>query len=154
MVDVRMHDDYAPSVADWIVILSISTRLICEKVRERATKEISARLGEVDPFELIGLAVKHDVEKWLKPAYRRIVVRQKLITHRESLKVPIHMVVMLMRAREQYWKIEQYYYPCQAVIDGIVCPRGSPDATIDSEIEVMKSAFVETDSPEPEDEDS
>jgi hypothetical protein len=141
MVNVRMHDDYAPSVADWIVMLSISTRLICEKVRKRATKEISARAREVDPFELIKLAVKHDVEKWLKPAYRRIVVRSDPITHQEALKLPIHMAVMVMRAREKYWKKTTGGY--QSTIDGIVCPLGSPDAIIDSEIKVMESAFVE-----------
>jgi hypothetical protein len=145
MVNARMHDDYAPSVADWIVILSISTRLICEKVRERATKEISTRASEVDPFELIKLAVKHDVEKWLKPAYRRIVVRSDPITHQEALKVPIHMAVMVMRAREKYWKKTGpgYHYQNSQTIDGIVCPWGSPDAIIDSEIRVMESAFVE-----------
>jgi hypothetical protein len=103
-----MHDDYAPSLSDWIALLSISTRLIFEKVRERAIKEITTRLDQVDPFELIGLAFKYDVEKWLKPAYRRIVTRNDLITHQEALKVPFPMAVMLMRARERYWKIPVY----------------------------------------------
>ncbi|KAH9996245.1 hypothetical protein BJV77DRAFT_960655 [Russula vinacea] len=99
-----MHDDYVPSLTDWIALLSISTRLIFDKVRARAIKEITARLDQVDPFELIGLAVKYDVEEWLKPAYRRIVTRNNLITHQEALKVPFSMAVMLMRAREQYWR--------------------------------------------------
>ena len=99
-----MHDDYTATLTDWIAILSISTRLIFEKVRSRAIKEITARLDEVEAFELIGLAVKYDVEQWLKPAYRRIVTRSSLITHAEALKVPIPMTVMLMRSREQYWK--------------------------------------------------
>ncbi|KAF8491837.1 hypothetical protein F5888DRAFT_1619535 [Russula emetica] len=50
-----MHDDYTPSLTDWIAMLSISTRLIFEKVRERAIKEITARLDEIEAFELIGL---------------------------------------------------------------------------------------------------
>ena len=103
-MDVRMHNDYAPSMADWISLLSISTRLIFEKVRERAIKEITARLDQVDPFELIGLAVKYDVEQWLKHAYRRIVTRNDLITYQEALKISLSMAIMLMRAREQYWK--------------------------------------------------
>ena len=63
----RMHD--VASLTDWIAILSISTRLIFEKVRERAIKEITAQLDQVEPFDLIGLAIKFDVEQWLKPAY-------------------------------------------------------------------------------------
>ena len=99
-----MHDDYTPSQTDWKAMLSISTRLIFERVRERAIKEITARLDEIEPFELIQLAIMYDVEQWLKPAYRRIVTRSNLITHAEALKVPFHMAVMLMRSREQYWK--------------------------------------------------
>jgi hypothetical protein len=72
-----MHDDYKPTVTDWIAMLSISTRLNFPKVRERAIKEITARLEEIDPFDLIGLAVKYDVQQWLMPAYRRIVTRNQ-----------------------------------------------------------------------------
>ena len=175
MVNFRMHDDYAPSLADWIALLSISTRLIFEKVRERAIKEITARLDQVDPFELIGLAVKYDAEQWLKPAYRQIVTRNDLITHQEALNVPFPMAVMLMRAREQYWKNpahnHQYHYaqpdeyedeevleyaPAAPVNhyaqpgNGPVWPRGPPDSIIDSEISVMELASVETDPPKTE----
>ena len=144
MVNFRMHDDYTPSLTDLIALLSISTRLIFDKVRERAIKEITARLDQVDPFELIGVAVKYDVEKWLKPAYCRIVTRNNLITHQEALKVPFSMAVMLMRAREQYWRdyTHQNRYLGQGV-GGTVWPRGSPDSIIDLEIRVMELGSVE-----------
>jgi len=140
-----MHDDYAPSLTDWIAMLSISTRMIFEKVRERAIKEITAHLDQVEAFELIGLAIKYDVEQWLKPAYRGIVTRSSLITHEEALKVPFPMAVMLMRSREQYWKASN---PHQSQYGNTLCagntasganwPRGSPDSVIDSEIRVME----------------
>jgi hypothetical protein len=140
-----MHDDYTPSLTDWIAMLSISTRLIFEKVRKRAIKEITAHLDEIEPFELIGLAVKYDVEKWLKPAYRRIVTRSNLITHQEALKVPFPMAVMLMRSREQYWKDYATHRPqVQQQWNTGVWPRGSPDTMIDSEIRVMELASVDT----------
>ena len=99
-----MHDDYGPAVDDWIAMLSISTRLTFPRVRERAIKEITSRLEEIDPFDLIGLAVKYDVQQWLKPAYRIIVTRNNLITHAEAGKIAFPMAVMLMRSREQHWK--------------------------------------------------
>ena len=136
-----MHDDYLPSLADWIAMLSISTRLLFEKLRERAIKEITKRMDQVDPFELIGLAVKYDVEQWLKPAYRRIVTRNELVTHQEALKVPFHMTVMLMRSREQYWK--DYTHPNRYPQPAGAWPRGSPDSIIDSEIRVMDLANVQ-----------
>jgi len=126
-----MHDDYKPTVADWIAMLSISTRLIFQKVRERAIKEITALLNEIDPFDLIGLAVKHDVEQWLMPTYRRIVTRANLITHGEAQKIPFSIAVMLMRSREQHWK------------DNRTTPRSifgtdlSVDGIINSEVALM-----------------
>jgi hypothetical protein len=141
-MNVRMHDDYTPSLTDWIAMLSISTRLIFEKVRERAIKEITARLDEIEAFELIGLAVKYDVEKWLKHAYRRIVTRSNLITHQEALKVPFPMAVMLMRSREQYWNVA--HGRTQWETGGNVWPRGSPDSTIDSEIIIMRLSSIDT----------
>jgi hypothetical protein len=122
-----MHDDYAASLADWIAMLSISNRLFFHKVRIRAIKEITANLDQVEPFELIGLAVQCDVKKWLKPAYRKIVTRNDLISHQEALKVPFPMTAMLMRSREQYWKL-----------------RGSPDSILGSEIRVMEKASGQT----------
>ena len=99
-----MHDDYGPAVDDWIAMLSISTRLTFPRVRERAIKEITSRLEEIDPFDLIGVAVKYDVQQWLKPAYRTIVTRKNLVTHTEAGKIAFPMAVMLMRSREQHWK--------------------------------------------------
>ena len=149
MVNVRMHDDYVASLADWIAMLSISTRLLFEKLRARAIKEITTRLNQADPFELIGLATKYDVEQWLKPAYRRIVARTQLITHQEAIKIPFHMAIMLMRSREQYWKNNGedfgYHYNYSHNADGTTSwPHGHPDPTLDREIEVMDIASVET----------
>ena len=129
-----MHDDYVASLTDWITILSISTRLIFEKVRGRAIKEITAQLDQVEPFDLIGLAIKFDVEQWLKPAYRRIVTRSNLITHAEAAKVPFPMAVMLMRSREQFWKNNANN---PHVYRGGSYTTTSPDPIIDAEIRLM-----------------
>ena len=133
-LNFRMHDDYVASLTDWIAILSISTRLIFEKVRERAIKEITAQLDQIEPFELIELAIKFDVEQWLKPAYRRIVTRTNLITHAEAAKVPFPMAVMLMRSREQFWK-NNVNNP--HVYRGGSYTTMSPDPIIDAEIRLM-----------------
>ena len=98
-----MHDDNSLTLNDWIAILSISSRFIFDRIRERAIKEIATHPDQINPFELIGLAIKHDVQQWLKPAYEKAVTRTDLISHAEALKVPSPIVVMLMRSREQYW---------------------------------------------------
>jgi len=140
-----MHDDYFASLSEWIAILSISTRLLFQKVRERAIKEITKLLDQVEAFELIGLAIKFDVEQWLKPAYRRIVTRSNLITHAEAAKVSFAMAVMLMRSREQYWR-DSRHSPPQANFRGgfaAVQTSISPDPIIDSELRLMVSGPTE-----------
>jgi len=146
-----MHDDYVVTLADWLAILSISTRWIFEKVRERAIKEITARLDKVEAFEIIRLAIKYDVEQWFKPAYRRIVTRAELITYAESVKIPAHMTIMLTRSREQYWKyyndnqprIQQpqsslFGQPSPIQQPGIQIQNvNDPDAIIEAEIRLM-----------------
>ncbi|SRR6266702_4947201 len=142
-----MHDDYRPTVPDWIAMLSISTRLNFPKVRERAIKEITAHLEEIDPFDLIGLAVKYDVQQWLKPAYRRIVTRTNLITHAEAEKIPFPMAVMLMRSREQHWK--DYNSRRQNQGFHTIPPdlRITADHIIDSEVRLMDQVSREPATP-------
>ena len=137
-LNIRMHDDYVATLADWVAMLSISTRFMFEKVRERAIKEITARLDKVEAFELIRLAIKFDVEQWLKPAYRRIVTRNELITRAESVKIPAHVTMMLTRSREQYWKNYSYNQ-----YQGVQNP-GNPDAIIEAEIRLMAAESAET----------
>ena len=138
-----MHDDYRPAVTDWIAMLTVSTRLIFPKVRERAIKEITSRLEEIDPFDLISLAVKYDVQQWLKPAYRRIVTRANLITHTEAEKVPFPMAVMLMRSREQHWKDYNSRHLAQPYYSTPPDPRLAADHIIDSEVGLMNQVSRE-----------
>ena len=99
-----MHDGYRPAVDDWIAMLSISTCLTFPRVRKHAISELTSHLEETNPFDLIGLAVKYDVQQWLKPTYRRIVTRREFRTHAEAEKISFPMAVMLMHSREQHWK--------------------------------------------------
>jgi hypothetical protein len=143
-----MHDDYKASLTDWIAMLSIVTRFIFEKVRQRVIKEITLLMDEIEPFELIRLAIKYDVEAWLKPAYCRIVKRNSLMTHAEALKVPFPMAVMLMRSREQYWKNSG---PSNSGVFGASAvstpgrPSPGPESNIiDSEVKFMELGSKES----------
>ena len=127
-----MHNDYVATLADWVAMLSISTRLMFEKVRERAIKEITPRLGKIEAFEVMRLAIKFDVEQWLKHSYRRLVTRAELITHAESAKIPVHVIMMLTRSREQYWKNNNNNNN-----PGRNQSQNDPDAIIEAEIRLM-----------------
>lgn len=130
-----MHDDYIATVDDWIAILSISTRLVFPKVRNRAIKQLTPRLEQIDPFDLICLAVKYDVHEWLKPTYRRIVTRVIQIAYEETEKIPSLLVIMLMRLREQYWRYSGSLRPQNRQVDLL----------IDAEISLMDQVSRELD---------
>ena len=134
-LDIRMHDDYVATLADWVAMLSISTRLMFEKVRKRAIKEITPRLDKIETFELIRLAIKFDVEQWLKHSYRRLVTRAEPITHAESAKIPVHVIIMLTRSREQYWRNNNNNSRNHSQSD--------PDAIIEAEIRLIAAEYAD-----------
>ncbi|THH19336.1 hypothetical protein EW146_g1808 [Bondarzewia mesenterica] len=95
-----MHDDYKASLEVWLAMLSISTRLLFDKIRQRAIKEITAQLDRMDPINLILLATEHDVPQWLQPAYERLVSRAEPLSHAEAKTLDLPTAMMLMRSRE------------------------------------------------------
>ncbi|KAI0251869.1 hypothetical protein BJV78DRAFT_1207337 [Lactifluus subvellereus] len=130
-----MHSTYSPTLADWMELLSISTRLLFDTVCARAIQEITSRMNEAPPFDLIALASKHDVKKWLKPAYQKVVMRTDLITEAEARKIPFPIAVMLTRSRERYrcqqnQQKKSHYTHHSSTVDGI----------LDSEIKIMEQA--------------
>ena len=133
LITSSMHSTYRPTVVDWMELLSISTRFLFDTVSARAIQEITSRMDEASPFDLIVVALKHSVKQWLKPAYRKIMTRCDLITEAEAHKVPFSIVIMLTRSREryhcrpQYQKGKNYNFP-------------SVDEILDSEIMTMEQA--------------
>ncbi|KAI0922750.1 hypothetical protein AcV5_009643 [Taiwanofungus camphoratus] len=95
-----MHDDYKPDLSQWVNILSISTRFICDKVRERAILEIDRHRPRIDPVEKIVLANKHSIPKWLTPSYEAICQRAHPLEIAEAEKLGLVTTVLLARARE------------------------------------------------------
>ncbi|KAI0258560.1 hypothetical protein BC834DRAFT_835270 [Gloeopeniophorella convolvens] len=136
-----MHSDYKPTIDDWLSILSISTRFIFDKVREKAIAEITARLNDLDPFELIAGAEKYNIDQWLMPAYRRIVLRSALVSEREALNIPLSTSIMLMRSRERFWK-QYYHYQYSDTYDGTIS-HPEVDPIIDEQIRAMRSSKIQ-----------
>lgn len=128
-----MHDDYVAAVGDWIAMLAISTRLVFPKVRKRAIKQLTPCLEQINPFDVICLAIKYDVQEWLKPTYRRIVTRAIQIAYEEAEKIPSLVAIMLMRMREQYWRSSSS------------TPYRQVESLIDAEISLMDRVSREPD---------
>jgi hypothetical protein len=127
-----MHSTYRPNVVDWMELLSISTRFLFDTVSARAIQEITSRMDEASPFDLIAVALKHSVKKWLKPAYQRVVTGSDLITEAEARKVPLSVVIMLTRSRERYH--------CRQPQKGRLFSSSFVDDILDGEIKTMEQA--------------
>ena len=70
-----MHDDFCLSLAEWVFILSISSRYDMDKLRQRAIRQIISHRPRIDPVEKIVLAEKHNIPDWLAPAYASLCQR-------------------------------------------------------------------------------
>ncbi|CCL99367.1 uncharacterized protein FIBRA_01385 [Fibroporia radiculosa] len=89
------------SIDEWVAILSISSRFLFDRIRERAIREIATYAPPLDPVERIFLATKHDIPQWLRPAYMDLCIRPESLTEEEAQKLGLPTVVRLARAREQ-----------------------------------------------------
>lgn len=95
-----MFDDCGVTLPQWIDILSISTRYVCDKLRARAIKEIHDHRPRIDPVEKIALAVEYNVPDWLAPSYAAVCQRALPINRMEGYKLGLETTILLARARE------------------------------------------------------
>ena len=95
-----MHDYCGLTLQQWIGILSASTRLECDKIRERAIQEIHQHRPRIDPIEKIALAQKYDVQEWYTPSYAAICQRPQPLNPEEGMKLGLTTAILLAQARE------------------------------------------------------
>ncbi|KAI0031774.1 hypothetical protein K488DRAFT_37766, partial [Vararia minispora EC-137] len=95
-----MYADHSPTIEAWINLLSIAHRLLFDRARARAIKEITMLQDSMDPFLLIQLSHKYDVREWILPASIRIAERPGLLEVKEMASIPIDLAVLVSRSRE------------------------------------------------------
>jgi hypothetical protein len=95
-----MHDDFCLSLAEWIFILSISSRYDMDKLRQRAIRQIISHRPRIDHVEKIVLAEKHNIPDWLAPAYASLCQRANPLEEWEAERLGMGVTVKLARARE------------------------------------------------------
>jgi len=118
-----MHEDYDPTLDEWVALLSISTRFGMEKIRQRAIYQIDDEEFEVDPIEKILLANSYDIEGWHAPAYAALCQRAKPLEVWEAEKLGLITAVKLAQVREEIRESALASHP----------PRAEPDTAISCE---------------------
>ncbi|KAF7313281.1 BTB domain-containing protein [Mycena kentingensis (nom. inval.)] len=102
-----MYRQNSFSLAQWITLLSISTRLRFDLLREHAIQaiedlEFNTNAETLDPIEKIVLATKYHVPVWLAPAYISLCRRPHALSEWEAEKIGLGATVRVAKAREVY----------------------------------------------------
>jgi len=95
-------EDTALTQENWIDLLAITTRYLCDKIQKRAIKELERSQPPMDPVKKIVLAIKYDVLGWLKDAYVLLCKRQEPLEEFEAEQLGIPITVKVGKARERY----------------------------------------------------
>ena len=90
---------YAP-LDSWVAMLSIATRFLFDDIRQRAIKEVTAQLKNLDAVEVIVLAYKFDIHQWLESALTRVVERDEVLSDADAARIPLTDVMLITRCRE------------------------------------------------------
>ena len=99
-----MYDDYKPSTAEWMDLLSIANTYGLKRVYRRAVAEIEDIDVTVDPVKRVLAAKKLNIKKWLAPAYAALCTRTDSIKASEAEELGIYTFVSLVTARESLYR--------------------------------------------------
>ena len=103
-----MYDDYKPSTAEWMDLLSIANTYGLKRVYRRAVAEIEDIDVTNDPVSRVLMAKQLNIKKWLAPAYVALCTRTDHIKASEAEKLGIYTFVTLVAARESLYRDSQW----------------------------------------------
>ncbi|KAJ6457746.1 hypothetical protein C8R47DRAFT_1246932, partial [Mycena vitilis] len=73
-------------LSQWIILLSISTRLGFDLLRAQAIQSIEESPTAFDPIDKLVLAIKYNIPEWLAPAYTALCQRNNCLEEWEAEK--------------------------------------------------------------------
>ena len=99
-----MYDDYKPSTAEWMDLLSIANTYGLKRVYRHAVAKIEDIDVTDDPVNRVIVAKQLNIKKWLAPAYVALCTRTDPIKASEAEKLGIYTFVTLVAARESLYR--------------------------------------------------
>ena len=87
---------------EWLNLLSISTRYMCDRVRALAVNGVAAAHAKLLPVRRIELARRYELPAWERPAIVDLVVRVQPLTVQEATALGMETVARLAEARERF----------------------------------------------------
>jgi hypothetical protein len=128
-----MYDDYKPSTAEWMDLLSIAYVYGLKRVHHRDIAEIEDIDITDDLVERTLVAKKLNVKKWLATAYATLCTRADPIKASEAEELGINTFVKLVTARENLFKdsFEWKIRTLSAVTSKLRCCGHTPSELLD-----------------------
>ncbi|KAJ4490330.1 hypothetical protein J3R30DRAFT_3399705 [Lentinula aciculospora] len=97
----RSNGDAVP-VSEWINLLAGASALKFDRAREHAITAIDNASVRPDAIEMMVLAEKYGITKWLRPAYISFCKRTEPLQLNEAERIALDKVVKLTQAREEF----------------------------------------------------
>lgn len=95
-----MYNRVVP-LEEWIALLSVSSRLLFDKVREHAISAIERHVPPLEPARKVLLATKHDMPQWLNPAFTELCTRPDPLSEGEEHELGAEIAERVGRARDR-----------------------------------------------------
>ncbi|KAJ4495316.1 hypothetical protein C8R41DRAFT_724942, partial [Lentinula lateritia] len=97
----RSSADAVP-VSEWINLLAAASALKFNRAREHAIAAISDVSQRPTAIDMIVMAEKYGITKWLRPAYISFCKRTEPLQLNEAERIGLDKVVKLIQAREEF----------------------------------------------------
>ncbi|KAJ7023463.1 hypothetical protein C8F04DRAFT_1048014 [Mycena alexandri] len=97
-----MYRQSSFALSQWVILLSVSTRLQFDLLRAHAIQSIEESPTTLDPVDKLVLAMKYKIPGWLAPAYTALCQRPNCLEEWEAEKIGLKKTVQIARAREAF----------------------------------------------------
>lgn len=138
-----MRLDYDPALEGWKTLLAASKAFNCPRLRAEAISALEEKRGREEAFSAmiqVQLALKYDIEAWLRPAYVQIVQRAEMLSGDEIAQLPATISLLLGRSRERYHSSGNQHHVANGV-DSMCEPLSSVHETAKAVFEDQLAAL-------------
>lgn len=87
--------------ADWLSVLHLATTWKLEDLRNRAIREIQPI--DIPPLTQTSLGATYKIPQWLIDGYKRLSMRDKMLSDAEGMELGGLRTARISRLRERYW---------------------------------------------------
>ena len=97
------------TVEEWLSVLKLSDLWELPELRTKAIDAVESHIHNLGTVDMILLAKKYCVSKWLMRGYEALARRTDVITPDESVRLGVYTSCRLAEVRDKSWKYVCHY---------------------------------------------